>query len=253
MSKRTIALVVSVALAAVATVALISYIRGKENKIFEGAKTVEVFVAKDTIPAGTTGDLASSKGLIEKTAVPEKVAAVTAIRSLEEIKGKIAAVTIEKGEQIISPRFVLPGQLKAALPIPTGKVAISVQVGIPPGVAGFVQPGDHVSIIARLSVPKKGGFSGPSGTAPSENRVQFLLQNVEVLAVGQRVVTVNPQGQQTATTQNTGGLLATVALTNKDAEKLAFAIFEGELYFVLLPEGSKPVTTPGRTSENAFQ
>src|SRR5688572_8606871 len=101
MSRRTVALVLAVALAALATIALISYIRGLEDKAFEGSEVVEVFVAKQDIAAGVTGDTAGQQGLIERRTVPAKVRPAGAITSLEEISGKFAAVQIFKDEVIV--------------------------------------------------------------------------------------------------------------------------------------------------------
>ncbi len=243
MSRRTIALVVAIVLAAVATVALISYVRGLEDKAFEGAETVEVFVASDIIPAGTAAEFASSKNLFQRQVIPRKVLADGAVSDLGQIAGKVAAVNIVKGEQIIAVRFVTPGQVKGVLPIPADRQAVSVEVAIPPGVAGFVQPGDHISILAQISVPRG---------EKDETRVQYLLQDIEVLAIGQRVVTVQGQegGEQN---QQQGQVLATLALRPAEVEKLVFAKLQGQLYFTLLPKGQKPSSTTGRTKQNAFQ
>jgi pilus assembly protein CpaB len=248
MSRRTVALVASVVLAAVATVALISYVRGLENKAYKGTRTVTVFVAKDTIPQGTTAEFAASKGLFDKAVIPQKVEASGAIGSLDEIKGRVAGVTILKGEQIVSARFVAPGQQGGSLPIPQDRVAISVQVDLVPGVAGFVQPGSHISIIGHLDIQPLPGASGAA--ARVVHGVKFILQDITVLAIGPRVVTVNGQAapaQQPATT-----VLATLALTPAQAEQLTFFRLHGDVTFVLLPAGGKPVKTPGRTQDNAF-
>lgn len=244
MSRRTIALVVAVVLAVVATVALISYVRGLEDKAFEGAETVEVFVAADIIPAGTSAEFASSKNLFERSVIPRKVLAEGAVSDLSQIAGKVAAVNIVKGEQIISARFVTPGQVRGVLPIPADRQAVSIEVAIPPGVAGFVQPGDRISIVAQLSVPRGG---------EDETRVQYLLQDVEVLAIGQRVVTVQGQDQGDEQAQQQSQVLATLALRPAEIEKLVFAKLQGQLYFTLLPKGQKPQSTTGRTKQNAFQ
>jgi pilus assembly protein CpaB len=248
MSRRTIALIVSVVLAAVATIALISYVRGLENKAFEGTKTVTVFVAKDTIPQGTTAEFAASNGLFERTVIPQKVVAQGAIGSLDEIKGRVAGVSILKGEQIVSARFVAPGTQGGGLPIPTGRVAMSVQVDIVPGVAGFVQPGSRISIIGHMDLQPPPGATGAQ--ARVIHRVQFILQDIEVLAIGPRVVTV--QGQPPAQQQQGTQVLATLALTPQQAEKLTFFRIHGDITFTLLPQGARPTTTPGRTQDNAF-
>src|SRR2546426_5206701 len=143
MSRRTVALVLAVALAALATIALISYIKGLEDQAFKGTETVEVFVAKQDIAAGVTGDTASQQGLIVRTTVPAKVRPEGAINSLEQISGRLAAVQIYKDEIIVQQRFVAPGQgVKNVLPIGEGKQAVSIAIAGAPSVGGFVQPGD---------------------------------------------------------------------------------------------------------------
>jgi Flp pilus assembly protein CpaB len=121
---------------------------------------------------------------------------------------------------------------------------MAVEVGIPPGVAGFIQAKDRVSILAQLSLAAGGGQGVPT--------VRFLLQDIEVLAVGRRVV-VTADGQSDGQNQPQDRVLMTLALRPAEAEKLAFAIFQGQLYFTLLPPGAKPVRTPGRTPANAFR
>lgn len=249
MSRRTIALIVSVALAAVATVALISYVRSLENKAFEGTKTVKVFVAKEDIPQGTTSEAAGQSGLFEETVIPQKVAAAGAVGSLDEIRGKVAGVTILRGEQITAARWVAPGTQGGSLPIPTGRVAISIQVDQVPGVAGFVQPGSKISLIGHLDLKP---LPGATGAANREiHRVQYILQDITVLAVGPRVVTVQGQPAQQAQAQGQP-VLATLALTPAEAEKLTFFRIHGDVTFTLLPAGAKPTRTPGRTQDNAF-
>ena len=245
MSRRTVALVLAVALAALATIALISYIRGLEDKAFENTEIVEVFVAKQDIAAGVTGDTAGQQGLIERRTVPARVRPVGAITSLEEISGKFAAVQIFKDEVIVGQRFVAQGTaVKGVLPIPEGQQAVSVQVGTPNGVAGFIQPGDQVSIVVQAN-RTTGRTTGPT--------VQYLLQNVNVLAVGSRIVTTtaattnNQQPQE-----NVACCLLTLALSAGQVEQLVFSSLNGQLYFTLLPDKSPRANTPGRNIANLF-
>ena len=110
MSRRTIALVAAIVLAAVATVALISYVQSRGNSKEVQKTLVAVFVAKDVIPQGTSGDTAISQGLITQIKVPQLARVDGAIGSLQEIKGEVAAVDIQKNEQILTSRFVAPGR-----------------------------------------------------------------------------------------------------------------------------------------------
>src|SRR6266516_2945543 len=249
MSRRTIALVAAIVLAAVATVALISYVQSANKNRSNGQRYVAVFVAKDVIPQGTSGDTAISQGLITQIKVPQLARTDGAIGSLQEIKGEVALVDIQKNEQIIASRFVSPENAgPGRLVIPTGLQAVSVQVAIPPGVAGFIKQGDTVSVIAQITVPKPGGTAA-AATSPT---VRYLLQNVKVLAIGQFTVTTATNGSTTATTQQTAGqVLVTLAVSPIQAEKLVLANLQGQLYFTLLPSPpGKPANTPGRTTSN---
>jgi pilus assembly protein CpaB len=250
MSKRTIALVAAVVLAAVATFALISYVQGARDKVEEKENPVTVYVAKQLIPQGVSGDAAIKQALIAPETVPAKLRPDDAITSLDQIKGSVAAVNIQARETILASRFVAPGQVGAGLPIPENRVAMAIEVDVPPGVAGFVRQGDHVGVIGDLKVPATGG--GSSSTA-TEQRTKFIVQNVEVLAVGQRVVTTADNGsQQASSQQTTNKVLITIAVTPAEAERLVFAVLEGKVYFTLVQRDFKGAKTPGRTARDAL-
>jgi len=248
MSRRTVALIASVVLAAVAAVALISYVRHVENQATVHRHPVLVLVAKDTIPQGTSAEDASSKGLFTQENIPQQFVPPNAVGDVAQIKGQVAQVTIVKGEQIVSSRWGQPGTVGTGLPIPNGNVAMSVQVDLVPGVAGFVQPGNLVSIIGHLDLQPLPGATGAS--ARTIHKVQFILQAITVLAIGPRQVAV--QGQPAQQQAANGAVIATLALTPSQAEKLDFFIKHGDIYFTLLPQGAKPTTTSGRTQDNAF-
>jgi pilus assembly protein CpaB len=244
LSRRGIALIVAVVLAAVATVALVSYVQSAHTTRLP--HPVNAFVAKQAIPAQTDYGTIQSKGLIETRVVDQSVLPVGAIGSLTEIQGKVAAVDIAQNEIILGSRFVAPGTPGQAggplLTIPAGLQAISVEVATIPGVANFIQPNDKVSMLVQL--PLAAGLP----------QVKFLLQNVLVLQVGQRVIVPPANGQPGgAQVQATAGKVdLTLAVTPSQAEKVAFATLNGVMYFTLVPPGQKPVSTPGRSLRNEY-
>jgi pilus assembly protein CpaB len=131
-----------------------------------------------------------------------------------------------------------PRRSSVAFEIPEGFEAIAVEVGIPPGVAGYIRGGDRVSLIATVEAPGD-DHTTTDGTVteePGEIRSQYLLQGIEVLAVGQR--TTETEGEQAPQSS----VLMTVALEPEDAERLVFAIENASLYFTLLPEDAEPQT-----------
>ena len=249
LSKRSISVVVAVVLAALAALALTSYVQGAEAKAVAAQQPVDAYVAKAVIPSGTLGSAAISQGLVVKRAIPRAVVAQGAITALSQIQDKVASVDILRDEQILAARFVEPQALRnGLLPIPADRQAMSVQVGIPPGVAGFIQPGDQVSIIAQAST---GAAAGKDNNA----QVQYLLQDIHVLSVTQSTPTPDPKqdtkpAQSSAQTQSQ--VLLTLAVTPAEAEKLAFAVLDGQVYFTLVPKDQKPITTPGRNAGNLF-
>lgn len=241
--KRTVAVALAVVLAGVAALALMSYVRGVEARAIEDQEPVQAFVAKDVIPAGKFGEVAVSEGLIVRVPVPRKVVPEGAVTSLTQINRKVAAVSILKGEQILAARFVEPAEARGLLPIPADRQAVSIEVGVPSGVAGFIQGGDRVSMVAQIDVQSGG---------QAESRVQYLLQNIQVLSVGHRVVTTETKEGESQVQQQQGRVLLTLALTPEEAERVVLAHFQGQVYFTLLPPGQEPFSTPGRTRGNVF-
>jgi pilus assembly protein CpaB len=261
MSRRTIALIAAVVLAAIATVALVSYVQNAHDKNVAGAALVKVFVAKETIPQGVSGDSAISQGLVNEDNREQRTVPPGAITSLDQIKGLVAATNILPNEVITTDRFVQPGQAGGGLPVPTGRQAVSVEVDIPPGVAGFIRQGDTVSLIGHTQI--KALTVGTSNT-PRPIRIcgvqlaagavaKYFVQNVEVLAVGQRVVTTTENGeQQSSTTTTSSRILLTLAVTPTDAERVVFMIKEGDITFTIVPKNQAASRTPGRCIFNEF-
>ncbi len=261
LTRRAIAFVIAVILAIVAAVAAYSYLQGVENRAAEQADAVIGYIATQRIEPGTLADTAIQLEAIEEREIPRDLLAEGAITDVSQITGRTVQEVILPGDQIVSDRFAAPGQGVQVLAIPPDHQAMSVQVTIPPGVANFLREGDHISMIALLDVPEPDGGTvvvedPETGTTTTEEatqeRAQFLLQDVEVLAVGRRVP---PTQEEPAggTAEEGGSVLLTVAVTPAEAEQLAFAALTGELYFTLLPEDeTEPVETPGRTSDNIF-
>ncbi|MCG7344138.1 Flp pilus assembly protein CpaB [Sporosarcina sp. ACRSL] len=63
------------------------------------------------------------------------------------------------------------------LPIPEGKRAMTIAVTDVQGVAGFIEPGAHVDVVAILAVPEE-------QKELQHDAATLLLQDVKVLAIG---------------------------------------------------------------------
>ncbi len=267
MNRRLIGLLLAIVLAGVATFLLVQYVTSADERAREDEALAEVFVATADIPAGTPVESAAAQGLIDQSTVPARTVPAGAIGSLDAIAGQVATMPLFEGEIIVAQRFgsTVAATADATLEVPEGLLAISIQAGVVDGVAGFVQPQDTVSIVASLVLPED--IVAPDDeddVQPADEAVaggqttEFLVQNVPVLAVGQRVITVAEDGSTSASIQPSNeSYIFTLGMTAEQVEQLVFASQQGELWFTLLPEVEEDeeregFDTPGRTIENIF-
>lgn len=245
MNRRIVGLVSAIVLAAVATVIIISYVTRVDERAREGQELAEVYVAQEDISAGTNADAAIDQGLVVRDDVPASAVPGGAIASLDQIDGQVAAETIFAGEVIVAQRFgdtvATPG---GRFDVPDGQQAVSVQVGVVPGVAGFIEPGDTVSVVATIST------EGEDEEDATDLQSELLLQNVEVLAVGQRM---HQQEGDPTVQRSDEAFIFTLALEAEQVEQLVFANAQGELWFTLLADDEQDdANTPGRDAANLF-
>lgn len=257
-TRRAIALLLAIALAVVAAIAVFNYVRGVEDELLDERDLVEGYVATQRIEVGTLADTAIQLEQIQEAQIPRDLLTEDAITDLTQITGRVVEEVILPGDIIVSGRFAAPGQGANVLTIPPEHQAVSFDVGVPPGVAGFLREGDHVSIVATIAAP---GADAPGTAAADEEgdggqepdvRSEYVLQDVEILAIGRRVPPSeeNPAG---STDTEGSGILLTVALLPDEVEKLVFANSNGELWLTLLPEDERdPVDTDGITVEELF-
>ncbi len=260
---RAIAIIAGLVLAAVAAFLIWRYVDTADQRAQEGAELVDVFVATGGIPEGTTAQNAVSQDLIDVDQIPTTNRPESAITSLEQISGLAATAPIQAGAVIQQGQWGDPTLIDADFEVPEGLVAISLQVGIPEGLSGYLSQGDRVAVIAHIAAPPATTSTtlddqGNEVETVQEDelqttRAEFVARDGEVLAIGRRVITTNEEGTQEDEVQQTEQVLATIAVTPEDAEKLVFSTNEGLLHFALLPETGELPNTPGRTFDDLFQ
>jgi pilus assembly protein CpaB len=247
MRGRVVAVLVAVVLAVAATAALLAYAGGADRRAMAGQQPVLVYLASARIAAGTSGEDAQNRGLIGRTTLPRKAVAGGAVRSLEQLAGRVAAVDIVPGELLLAARWVGRGEAPGGglLSIPEGHQAVSIALDPTRQVSGFVTPGDRVSVVVSLNLPRGGR---------SQRTSRFLLQDVQVLAVG-ATAQANPaaqDGRRPGQGRTQSLSTVTLAVRPADVERVVFAAENGSLYLSLLPPGQRPVPSRGRTIDNEF-
>lgn len=204
-----------------------AYVRGLEGRTTAGTELIPVFVADETILAGTLGS--EVEGMVTQTEVPERYAAPAAVTEIAAILQQVTVERIDPGETLTATQFATAGSTRGRLPIPKGREAMAMAINLDPGVAGYVAPGDHVSIY--VTYRRGDGFT------------EKILSNVEVLAV--EANTSSAAQRLTGSTGATANrLLFILALTPQEAAKLIHGKELGSLWLTLVPQGqrSEPVS-----------
>lgn len=237
MARRSVLLLVAAMIALAGTALIVLYVKGIDQRATQGQEMVEVLVASATIDTGEDAQTAQAAGKFEKTQVRLEDRVDGALTTTSAIADAVALGTIYPGEQILAAKF---GSVTEAdgLVIPDDKLAVSVELSDPERVAGFVNPGSNVAIFLSADPV----LTLPDGTEKSlPPYTRLLLSKVQVIGVGTTSVsskTITTEGGAEVTEQVPRTIL-TVAVNQKDAEKLIYAARNSDVSFALLSKNSK--------------
>lgn len=247
MPRRSILLIVALLVALLGTTAVFAYVRNVDQRAIGNAQPVAVLIAKAAIPAGTSAATASEKGLLTLLTVPRKAVPDGALSDIGSVRTQVTLSDIFPGEMLLRMKFGAQ-QTTGALNIPAKQLALSVELGDPERVAGFVQPGSEVAVFDTYPIAQPGAAAGSDTKA-----TRLLLARVLVVAVGPTTLRTesSPSPAPSASSQDkpvTTAIL-TLAVSQADAERLVQAAQTGQLYFGLLAKDS--VTGPSRGVNNS--
>lgn len=148
---------------------------------------------------------------MKKKAIPESFVSPSAIRDLREVEGLITLVPISAGEQILSNKFGA-GVETLALALNPGFRAYTLEVNETSGVGNLIRPGNHVDVLTKLDSGK-------------QEVTSFVFQNLQVLAVGQKLTLSQHTPKNQDSTSNDGNMgysTVTLAVTPEQAETLMY-------------------------------
>jgi pilus assembly protein CpaB len=245
MQSRVLAILIAVVLALVATTAMVVYVRSADRRAIDGQQPVRVLIAGRTIPKGTTGaEALNNEGMIERKEIPLAYAVKGRVLSEEQLRNRYAADNIAPGEQLLLERWVGAQDVggRDLLTIPKGHKAVSIGVDLVRQVAGFVTPGDRVSVAVTMPVGEGG------------DRTRNVLPDARVLAVGATALTRAAQGNGGRVNQGKGSqtlTAVTLAVKSEEVTKVIFAAEEGSIYLALLPPDAEEPTGPGSAADES--
>ena len=221
LSYRTRNLGLAAALAFLAFLLTLMYVRGYRSSVDAKSKLATVFVAARDIPAGTRGSTLVGNALSPRE-VPRRSIVPGAISSKRQIARLVAAGQIFAGEQITTRRFLplaqqgLRGQLRGALR------AISIAGSANQLLAGTLREGDRVDVVDSIKY---------GGGEVEKFATKVILRNILVLEASV------PAEGGSKVSGGTGEHSAVLALTDNQAQKLFHAVAHNRWTLVLRPLG----------------
>jgi pilus assembly protein CpaB len=130
--------------------------------------------------------------------------------------GRVVIYPVAPSQPILEDYLAAPGSgIGLTTKNPEGMRATSVKSDEIVGVAGFLFPGSHVDVLVTL---RSEGLAAPA--------TQIVLQDVEVLTVGQKLQP-DPQGKPDTVS------VVTLLLSPEDSQKMVLASSQGSIQFVL--------------------
>ena len=191
-SRRTLILIGAIVIGGLAAFLTLNYVRGVENESAEQNQLVEVLVATGPITKGTSADEAITTKLIAADDRRRADLPAAAVTRDAEIAGQVAAVDLSGGEIITTTMFVAETDMTGSkgTSLDKGNVAITISVDEAAGVAGLIQPGDSINILAQVTPDRRGcrrrnrPRAATAGAYGLSTPSVYAFQDVKVLAVG---------------------------------------------------------------------
>lgn len=248
MQRRILILLAAAILAVLSATAVVGYARGADRRALEDREGRQVLLAVDLVPAGTSVADIRSKRLIRRVLMPAETVPPGA---LDQLDSSLDALVLNAPLQ--PDQMLLRGQFRQGspptpsatptFPLPADRIAVSVELGIAPQVAGNVDPGDKVAVFET---------SPRVATADEKQVTTLLLPNVTVISVGERSqATASPTpappmpvggsaspspsaSPQPTRVEALQRYVVTLAVTSAEAQQLILAYNAGLLHLGLL-------------------
>jgi pilus assembly protein CpaB len=173
--------------------------------------TVQVVVAAKRVGLGERLERSN----LREISWPASNSLAGSFSHIDDCVGRAVITPVVENEPILEENLAPKGAgAGLAAVLPDGTRAISVRVDDVVAVAGFVVPGTTVDVLAT------------GATANGDSVTRTILQDVRVLAAGQKVEQDREGKPQTYT-------VVTLLVTPDDADKLTMASTEGKIHLAL--------------------
>ncbi len=276
MRRKIVMVVAALLCGALGTALLVRFVQGAESRALEGEQLVDVFVATEYVPAGTSGQAMLENEWVKVTQVPVKVRPPGSVVDASQVATQVAETDLFAGEQLVLDRFIDPAAFDtrpSTVQAPDGYIELTVPMSPARVMGGFIAPGDTVAIFASFAPFSVQGseveIDGVEVELPEElsseisvqtpDTTHVLMHKVLVTEVQVENIPVEPAPGESQVSQPqprlapSGNLLITLALTTPEAERLVFAIEYGSLYMAQEPEDAPEEGTRIQTRATVYE
>lgn len=248
MTRRVLTIALAIAMALIGVGVVLVYVRGADQRAIAGQRAVTVLVAAQQVPAGTTAAAALSGGLLSSERLPAASVPADAVRSITpDLRGLVFGSDLGSGQLVLRPILVSAVQAATGLPVPTGKVAVTIQMCVQKAVAGYIHAGSTIAIFNTFYKAAPGSVTWScAGTSFAKGatfiHTRLVLNDVQVLAVGApgspgQASTTGAFSQSSASQSQTT-VMVTVALNQADTERLIELAEWGLPYMAIMTSSS---------------
>jgi pilus assembly protein CpaB len=265
LKRRVLTVVLAALLAVVGAAAVLAYVRQANNRAVAGLKAESVLEALSPISAGTTLGQAKSQGLLTSVKIPQGSLTGVPVLAVNARNRKLVFSTaVGQGGLILQSMINTSASVGAngVLIIPTGMVAVTVEMCPWEAVAEYVTAGSNVAVFDTYIVgksPKGQGAQSVQRSCDVSHQASFVGVNTRIVLTRAQVLAVGPSSASaqssstgfaatasagSAGSQSTDPVMVTLAVSQADAERLIQIDEVGLPYMALLSNTSKTAFDP---------
>ncbi len=218
MKSQKIIFIIALTVAAVTILLTYNYLTAI-NKPQVTVATRNIVIAAQDIAARTT----ITPAMLTTVERPADSIDIDAFTNPSKVSGFLALTSIPKGAVITASRIGKPDNAPLPVRLKKGTRALTIPIDPVSGVAGFIEPGDYVDLIAVMN---RGDDAG---------KVKTFMHDVLVIAIGNTM----EQASDPQASQAQAATTATLAVTPKQAEVITLAYSASQIRLTLRPPGDR--------------
>lgn len=236
MKSRLLGGITALVLAIVGTMMLVNYVSNADRRAQALLAPADVLMVDTPIPAGTSADELGD--YVKIRSIPGAAIAPDAMSSLDGTAGRVTAVALEPGEQLLASRLVDPSErvIPGAVPVPEGLQEVTVVLPPESVVGGTLRAGDLVGLFVTQQDP----------ATPDTTSTQLVFDKVLVTAIQQAPASSTTTEDGTSAVP-TGAAFVTFARNSTDSAKIILSARTGNIWLTRQTPGT-PVSD--RTTVN---